>query len=90
MVTKKQIIAAAAKSTGVNEEYIELIKGDGYWCWAGKSGSYFDECATFQRLNDATLQRWADDFKYKVERALEGSPQGSFNELIESINWDVE
>lgn len=92
-LTVKSITKAVAERTGVKPEYIELYRAtdDGqYYYWGGKAGSCFLGQMTFSRINSVTLERWIEDFEYRVKESLNdtGNEYATFNEYIESHHWD--
>lgn len=100
-LTRKAIIAAVAKRTGLKPQYIDLQKANesdgGTYYWTGYAGSIFSEANShIQKLNDWDLERWVDDAEHKIE---ESRPYGwetdefsgkDMNKYIESMSWEVE
>jgi hypothetical protein len=92
-LTTKTIIATAAKKTGVNADYIELVHSNDGYHWAGKAGSVFIWVATYKRISDVSLERWIEDFEYRVEEVMEShgmSKYENLNAYIESLDWSIE
>ncbi|HGS5694416.1 TPA: hypothetical protein ACMDWD_003361 [Vibrio cholerae] len=88
-LTKKMIIKAAIKSTGIRLEYIELVKFEGEYHWGGKAGAVFDEMNTYyKKLDDVPLERWINDLESKIASVLETSNFKHINDYIESVDWD--
>ncbi|MDN3661133.1 hypothetical protein [Vibrio agarivorans] len=89
-LTVKRIIATVAERTGINPEYIDLINTSDGYVWAGKCGSVFTEMSTFNKLSDVSLERWVEDFEYRVNQEINRLEFDDLNSYIESIDWSVD
>jgi hypothetical protein len=89
-LSKKIIIGAVKKETGLTE--FDLAKFDGEYYWVGKIGSLFSESSTHYRtLNhpNVSLSRWVADFVNRVKE-VEQEHATDIKSVIKKIDWNVE
>ncbi len=73
-LTRKRILEAATKATGLKLTYIELFKANesdgGTYYWGGLAASYFSESNThIQKLSDWPLERWICELTESIAEA---------------------
>ena len=86
---KSTILKAIVAKTGIRDCYVDLVRcTDGYY-WSGKAGACFSGAQTYNKLNDVTLERWIEDFEYRVKETLSSSRFDNINDYIEDVDWNI-
>lgn len=92
-ITKKMIVAAVKAATGLEDVGLHKLEGFYYWdgkasyCFEGESNTWYTE------LNDpkVPLERWVEDFKWKVKETEEANwDNRTMQQIIDNINWDID
>lgn len=88
-LNKSTILKAIAAKTGIKDCYVDLVRSSEGYYWAGKAGACFSYSQTYDKLNDVTLERWIEDFEYRVKDTLGNSGFDNINDYIENVDWNV-
>jgi hypothetical protein len=89
-LTKKIIIEAVKKASGIDD--VDLVKFDGDYYWEGKPSCLFDTANTYyDQLNhpNVSLQAWVDDYLDKV-KTYEQFSDKTIMEVVDGIDWNVD
>jgi hypothetical protein len=80
---KEQILKVVCNHFDLKSEYIDLLKFEGEYYWAGKLSFFLNNTRTpFAQFSDQPIERWLEDLSIKIEESnLSGC---NVNELIEA------